>query len=73
MHLKKENLPPVKQGVFYQLSLNKNNGPFLSKDIMYNNPKSNTLLPSASLLQQHQKMAETLSQLERNAKMQTTK
>jgi hypothetical protein len=60
---KKENLAPVKQGVFYQLSLNKNNGPFLSKDIMYNNLKSNALLPSPSLLHEHRKMAETLSQL----------
>ena len=42
--IKKENWPPIKQGVFYQLNLNKNSGPFLSKDIMNNNPISNNLL-----------------------------
>ena len=41
---RKENIIPTKQGVFYELNLNKNNGPFLSKDIMYNNPKSFNLL-----------------------------
>ena len=67
---KKENVPPAKQGVFYQLSLSKNNGPFLSKDIMYSNPKSNTLLSTPSALSKHKKMVETLTQLERTAKMQ---
>ena len=43
---KKENWVPIKQGAFYQLSLNKNSGPFLSKDIMGNNPVSNNLLTS---------------------------
>ena len=47
---KKENRPPTKQGVFYQLNLNKNNGPFLSKDIMYSNHKSNNLLTNDDLL-----------------------
>jgi len=42
--IKKENLPPIKQGVFYQLNINKNSGPFLPKDIMHDNPKSNMLL-----------------------------
>jgi hypothetical protein len=50
MIFKKENLPPIKQGVFYELNLNKNNGPYLSKDIMYNNPKSNHLLTNQSIL-----------------------
>ncbi len=49
--LKKENQVPNKQGVFYQLNLNKNNGPFLSKDIMYNNPKSNNLITHHPILQ----------------------
>lgn len=42
---------PKKQGTFYQLNLGKfiynkgkNNGPFLSKDIMFSNKKSMTLL-----------------------------
>jgi hypothetical protein len=56
MQAKKENVAPVRQGVFYQLSLSKNDGPFLSKDIMYNNPKSNALLPSPAL-HEHRKMA----------------
>jgi len=60
---KKENNPPTKQGVFYQLNLNKNNGPYLSKDIMYNNVRSNTLLTTPAILNEHKKMAETLNQL----------
>lgn len=47
---KKENRIPSKQGIFYQLPLNKNNGPYLSKDIMYNNPKSNALLTNPDIL-----------------------
>jgi len=61
--LKKENQPPTKQGVFYQLNLNKNNGPYLSKDIMYNNTRSNTLLTTPAILNEHKKMVETLNQL----------
>jgi len=61
--LKKENQPPTKQGVFYQLNLNKNNGPYLSKDIMYNNTRSNPLLTTPAILNEHKKMVETLNQL----------
>lgn len=68
--LKKENLPPIKQGVFYQLNLNKNSGPFLAKDIMFNNPKSNMLLTNHEMHHEHQKMMETLSHLEKTGKMQ---
>ena len=50
MIFKKENLPPVKQGVFYELNLNKNNGPYLSKDISFNNPKSSQLLTNKTIL-----------------------
>ena len=46
----KENTIPLKQGVFYQLNLSKNNGPFLSKDIMYSNHKSNNLLTNHGIL-----------------------
>lgn len=71
--LKKENVAPTKQGVFYQLNLNKNSGPFLSKDIMYNNTKSNTLLTNVAILNEHKKMVETMSQLEKTSKMHQSK
>jgi hypothetical protein len=61
--LKKENRPPGKQGVFYQLNLNQNNGPFLTKDIMHNNHKSNHLLTQGSAFRIHQSLVSTLSQL----------
>lgn len=70
---KKENHPPTKQGVFYELNLSKNNGPYLSKDIMYNNPRSNNLLTNTAILNEHKKMVETLTQLDKTAKMQHTK
>ena len=69
---KKENRVPTKQGVFYQLNLNKNSGPFLSKDIMYSNHKSNNLLTNHDLLSQHKMMAETLNNLEKTIKTQPT-
>jgi hypothetical protein len=68
---KKENLPPVKQGVFYQLNLNKNNGPFLSKDIMYDNPKSFNLLANQAAILEHKKMSQTMTVLEKTLKMNT--
>jgi hypothetical protein len=37
----------MKQGIIYQLSLGKNNGPFLAKDISQNNQKSVSLLSEA--------------------------
>ena len=70
---KKENVAPVKQGVFYELNLSKNSGPFLSKDIMYNNPRSNNLLTNHAILNEHRKMVETLTQLDKTAKMQHTR
>ena len=45
----KENRP-TKQGGIYSLDLGKNNGPFLPKDIMFNNPKSVQLLVGAEVL-----------------------
>ena len=59
---------PVKQGVFYQLPLSKNSGPFLSKDIMYNNRKSNTLLANTSILAEHKNMVATLDHLTKTTK-----
>ena len=47
---RKENQPPTKQGIFYELNLTKNDGPYLCKDIMYNNPKSNNLLLNSCIL-----------------------
>jgi hypothetical protein len=70
---RKENLAPMKQGVFYQLNLNQNNGPYLSKDIMYNNTKSNTLLTNPTILNEHKKMVETLNHLEKTAKIHQAK
>jgi hypothetical protein len=45
----KENRP-IKQGGIYSLDLGKNNGPFLPKDIMFNNPKSVQLLVGAEVV-----------------------
>lgn len=70
---RKENQVPTKQGVFYQLNLNKNNGPYLSKDIMYNNPKSNNLLSHQTILNEHKMMVQTLSEIEKNIKNEQTK
>ena len=41
----KENFPPIrKQGIFYSIKTNKNNGVYLTKDIAHNNYKSLSLL-----------------------------
>ena len=58
----------MKQGVFYQLPLSKNSGPFLSKDIMYNNRKSNTLLANTTILAEHRNMVATLDHLTKTTK-----
>jgi hypothetical protein len=46
----KENKQPSRQGVLYELSLGKDNGPYLSKDIMYSNPKSIALLAGSQIV-----------------------
>lgn len=69
--IKKENWPPIKQGVFYQLNLSKNSGPFLSKDIMNNNPISNNLLTCKEKIHQFKKMSQTLSTVQSMPKLQT--
>lgn len=46
----KENAIPTKQGALYELSLGKDNGPYLSKDIMYSNPKSIALLAGSQIV-----------------------
>jgi hypothetical protein len=43
----KENIMPPKQTFFFQINLGKNQGPFLVKDIMHNNPKSISLIAGA--------------------------
>ena len=45
-----DNKPPKKQGLLYSLSLGQNNGPYLSKDIDYHNPKSQKLLIGEEVL-----------------------
>lgn len=67
----KENQIPRKQGAFYQLNLNKNNGPFLSKDIMFTNPRSTTLITNPDILREHQKVAETLIRLQKTVEMRS--
>lgn len=68
--LKKENRPPSKQGVFYQLNLNQNNGPFLTKDIMHSNHKSHQMLTTSSSFKTHQSLTSTLSQLTKTSENQ---
>jgi hypothetical protein len=46
----KENRTPTKQGILYELSLGKNNGPYLIKDIMQTNPKSISLLAGVNIM-----------------------
>ena len=63
MQRDKENSMPIllnKQGIFYQIPLGKNNGPFLSKDIMHSNPKSISLLTGSEILRFHTSMVNTL-------------
>jgi hypothetical protein len=46
----KENKQPCRQGVLYELNLGKDNGPYLSKDIMFSNPKSIALLAGSQIV-----------------------
>jgi hypothetical protein len=62
---KKENITLTKQGPFYQLNLNKNSGPFLAKDIMFNNPKSNALLTNQHILKEHLTRVKTMTDLKK--------
>jgi len=61
-----------KQGVFYQIPLGKENGPFLSKDIMHNNPKSISLLTGTEILKSHTSMVNTLKFFDNQGSTKTT-
>lgn len=41
---------PTKQGVLYELRLGKERGAYLPKDIMYDNPKSISLLAGSQIV-----------------------
>jgi hypothetical protein len=41
---------PVKQGVLFELRLGKESGAYLPKDIMYDNPKSISLLAGTQIV-----------------------
>jgi hypothetical protein len=48
--VEKENRMPVKQGVLFELRLGKESGAYLPKDIMYDNPKSISLLAGTQIV-----------------------
>jgi hypothetical protein len=56
----KENKIPTKQGILYELGLNKDSGPYMLKDIMQNNPKSISLLTGAQILKSCISLNQTL-------------
>ena len=58
--LGKENRFPVKQGVMYELNLDKDQGPYLSKDIMHSNPKSIALLAGSQIVKSFSTLNQTL-------------
>jgi hypothetical protein len=64
----KENQPPVRQGVMYQLNLDKEQGPFLSKDIMHSNPRSITLLAGSQIMKSFTSLNQTLKLTETKQK-----
>lgn len=64
----KENRVPVKQGVMYELNLNKSQGPYLSKDIMHTNPKSIALLAGSQIVKSFSSLNQTLKLTENKQK-----
>lgn len=56
----KENRIPLKQGVMYELNLNKSQGPYLPKDIMHTNPKSIALLAGSHIVNSFSSLNRTL-------------
>ena len=56
----KENKAPSKQGVMYELNLDKSQGPYLSKDIMHSNPKSISLLAGTQIVKSFATLNQTL-------------
>lgn len=64
----KENNPPAKQGVMYQLNLDKEQGPYLNKDIMHSNPRSITLLAGSHIMNSFTSLNQTLKLTETKQK-----
>ena len=58
--LGKENKTPAKQGVMYELNLDKYQGPYLSKDIMHTNPKSIALLAGSQIVKSFTSLNQSL-------------
>ena len=58
--LGKENRVPNKQGVMYDLNIDKDQGPYLRKDIMHSNPKSIALLTGSQIVKSFSTLNQTL-------------
>jgi hypothetical protein len=56
----KENRIPTKQGVMYELNIDKHQGPYLHKDIMHSNPKSIALLTGSQIVSSFSSLNQTL-------------
>ena len=57
----KENKSPTRQGVMYELSIDKDQGPYLTKDIMHSNPKSISLLAGSQIVKSFASLNQTLN------------
>jgi septal ring factor EnvC (AmiA/AmiB activator) len=66
--LGKENRAPFKQGVMYELNLDKDQGPYLSKDIMHSNPRSIALLAGSQIVKSFATLNQTLKLTETKQK-----
>lgn len=66
--LQKENKPPVRQGVLYELNLDRDQGPYLTKDIMHSNPRSITLLAGSQIMKSFNTLNQTLKLTENKQK-----
>jgi hypothetical protein len=64
----KENKIPVKQGVLYELTLGKDSGPYLTKDIMHSNPKSIALLAGSQIVKSFASLNQSLNLCETKQK-----
>lgn len=56
----KENRGICKQGVMYELNIDKDQGPYLSKDIMHSNPRSIALLAGSQIVKSFSTLNQTL-------------
>lgn len=59
--VEKENKVPSKQGVLYELRLGKQSGAYLPKDIMYDNPKSISLLAGSQIVKSFASLNATMA------------